>query len=113
VAMDNAEAPTVLGIEIDITSAVSYVSTNTLPTLMSHFLASVEESYRERIRLRQRFDMHGTVRAAIAVGPFPRTGFDALKDRLEARVVPPLTALIGPLIEVGRMPPDPFHRIDA
>src|SRR5262249_60924495 len=57
--------------------------------------------------------MHGTLRTAMAVGGYPRTGLDAAKDRQEVRIVPPVVAHIGPVIEVGRMPPDPDHRIDA
>src|SRR5262245_65996970 len=57
--------------------------------------------------------MHGAVRAATPVGGVPRTGLNALKHRLEVRIVPSLTACVGPLIEIGRMPPDPYHRINA
>src|SRR5215467_14559850 len=57
--------------------------------------------------------MHGTLRTAMAVGGCPRTGLDAAKDRQKVRIVPPVVAHIGPVIEVGRMLPDPDHRIDA
>jgi hypothetical protein len=50
----------VLGIEIHITRAVSDRRTNVFQKLMPHFLASLEESYRQRIRVGHWFDVHGT-----------------------------------------------------
>src|SRR5262249_60466939 len=113
VAMDDAETLTVLGIEIHITRAVSYRRANVLQNLMPHFLASLEESNGQGIRVRHRFDMHGTIRATIGAQAFPCTSLDALENRLEACIIPPLATRIGPLIEVDRSPPDPYHRIDA
>src|SRR5262249_46955461 len=107
--MDYAEASIVLGIEIHITGAVSYRCTNILQKLMPHFLASVEESCCEGIRIRHRLDMHRTIRTAMPVGVLPRTGLDALKDRLEARIVPSMTTRIGLLVEVALMPQNPYH----
>ena len=111
--MDNAEPPTILGIEVHVARAVSYRRTNILQNLMPHFLASLEESPRQGIWVRHWFDMYGTVCAAIAVQAFPRTSLDALESRLETRIVPPSTARISPLIEVGCSPPHPYHRVNA
>ena len=43
VAMDNAEALAVLGVEINITSAIPYGRTDILDDLMLHLLARLEE----------------------------------------------------------------------
>src|SRR5262249_34914421 len=40
-------------------------------------------------------------------------GYAPAKARQAARIFPPVVARIGPVIEVGRMPPAPDHRIDA
>src|SRR5262245_35329631 len=111
--MDNAEAATILAIEIHIARAIAHRRTDNVHDLVPHVLASPEESCRQGIRLRHRLDMHGSGRTAIAVGAPACAGLDALKHRLEAPIVPSLTACIGPMIEVGRMAPHPYHRIDA
>src|SRR5215469_5857181 len=98
--MDNAEALTVLGVEIHITRAVLDRRANVFQNLMPQFLARLEKSCRQGIRIRYWFDMHGTLCATIAVQVFPCTGLDAWENRLEASIVPALTARIGPLIEV-------------
>src|SRR5262245_58478122 len=113
VAMDNAEALTVLGIEIDIAGTTSYGRTDIFENLVPHLLARLEEPRRQGIRLGHRLDVHGTIHAAVGAGCFPRTSLDFLKDRPEPSVVPPVAARVGPLIEVARMAPDPDHRVDA
>jgi hypothetical protein len=80
---------------------------------MPHLLARREESCRQGIRLDQRLDVHGPIHATVAAGGTPRAGLDTLKNRPEPRIIPSAAARIGPLIEVGRMAPDPDHRVDA
>ena len=77
VAMNNTEAATILGIEIDVTGAVAYRRADIVGNLMPHVLASPEESRRQGIWLRHRLDMHGPLRAATAVSAVPRTGLNA------------------------------------
>jgi hypothetical protein len=68
--MHNAEPSTVFGIEIHMTCAVLHRRTDVLQNLVPDFIASLEESCRQGIRVRHWFDMHGSARAAIAVQVF-------------------------------------------
>src|SRR5262249_46172784 len=112
-AMDNAEALPALGIEVDITGAIAYWRTDLLDNLMAHLLARLEESRRQRTRVGHRLDVHGAIHAAVGAPNAPRTGLNFLKDRPEPRIVPPGATRIGPLIEVSRVAPDPYHRVDT
>jgi hypothetical protein len=59
----NTESPAVLDIEIHETGAIAYGRIHILQDLMPHFLASPEETCRQRARLSDWPDMHGAVRS--------------------------------------------------
>jgi hypothetical protein len=113
VAMDNTKAAAVLGVEIDRPCAVADRRTNIVTNRMPRFCASREESRCQRTGLRHAFDVHGPVVAALAFGASVRAGLNALKHRLEVRKIPSTTSRSGPAIEVGRVAPDPDHRVDT
>src|SRR5262245_1793135 len=113
IAVHDAEAPSVLGIEIDIACAFAHRCTDIVEHLVAYFLAGPEEARRQGTGLCHRFDMQGAVRTTMAVAVLARAGLDAAKHRLKTLVVPAAVAGVGPLIEVGWLAPDPDHGVDA
>src|SRR5262245_21173111 len=71
------------------------------------------ESRRHGVRLGQRLDVHGAIHAAGGACGLARTRLDLWKARPEPGIVPAVAARMGPVIEIGGMAPNPYHRVDA